>query len=191
MCEAFTAEECEWIINTVKKEKPSWAQTGSGSDNFNKIFEHRRSKVFWIESHHQQLGYIHKKYWELVTNMNNSFYGAHITELPPIQFTQYSEQYQGEYKMHMDLNWLDNRDHTLNPNCQRKISAIVQLSDPNLYEGGNFEFGVEVPEKPPQDIVRKRGVMLVFPSFLHHAVQPVTKGIRYSLVGWFEGPPWR
>lgn len=191
VCEAFTEEECEWIIQTIKKEKPTWAETGRPGGDLNKIFEHRRSKVFWITPNHPQLFYIHKRYWEIVTSINNDFYKAHITDLPPIQFTQYSDQYQGEYKMHMDLNWLETHVHAANPNHQRKISAIVQLSNPNSYEGGTFEFGPEVPEKPSQEIVRKRGMMTVFPSFLHHAVHPVTKGIRYSLVGWFEGPPWR
>lgn len=190
-CQAFSAEECNWIVETVKKEPPVWASTGDKLQGMKKVFEHRRSKVFWIEAKHPKLGYLHRKYWDVVNMMNNAYYGAHITDLPPLQFTQYSEDYQGEYKIHMDLDWLDRRDLSHRPNQQRKISAIVQLSDPKTYEGGEFEFGPEVRERPDCNLIRQQGILMSFPSFVHHGVKPVTKGIRYSLVGWFEGPPWR
>ena len=38
---------------------------------------------------------------------------------------------------------------------------------------------------------RTRGAMALFPSFLPHRVTPVTRGVRYSLVGWVCGKPWR
>jgi predicted 2-oxoglutarate/Fe(II)-dependent dioxygenase YbiX len=31
----------------------------------------------------------------------------------------------------------------------------------------------------------------VFPSFMCHNVCAVTTGVRYSLVSWFAGPPFR
>jgi|LakMenE01Jun11ns_1017448.scaffolds.fasta_scaffold9860187_1 PKHD-type hydroxylase len=187
--QAFTPEECEWIIQTVQKETPTWAYTGRSPD-LKKVFEHRRSKVFWIKSDHPTLGFIHERYWRNVSYINNNYFKAHITDLPPLQLTQYSEQYQGEYKIHMDLDWIEGNSLSSEPGQQRKISAIVQLSDPNSYEGGDFEFD-QIPEYPPKDVVRKQGVMTCFPSFVLHGVKPVTKGKRYSIVGWFEGPPWR
>ena len=30
----------------------------------------------------------------------------------------------------------------------------------------------------------------MFPSYHRHAVEPVTKGVRKSLVAWFYGPCW-
>lgn len=187
--QVFTPKECEFIVQSVQKEKPSWAQTGH-SPNLKAVFTHRRSKVFWVCENHPTLGFLHQKYWNAVTRLNNLYFGAHITNLPPIQLTQYSEQYQGEYKVHMDLDWIENRSLSAATNCQRKISAVVQLSDPNTYEGGNFEFE-GIPDAPPKKVISKQGMMICFPSFVYHGVKPVTKGKRYSLVGWFEGPPWR
>lgn len=187
---AFTPEQCKWIVDTVKKETPSWARTGD-TPTLEKTFEHRRSKVFWIYPNHPKLGFLHKKFWEVITIMNNKYYQAHLTDLPPLQFTQYSEQYQGEYKLHMDLDWLNRSNISSTSQQQRKISTVVQLSDPNDYVGGDFEFGNDVLERPNPKILRQQGLMLSFPSFLYHGVTPVTKGKRYSLVGWFEGPPWR
>ena len=42
-----------------------------------------------------------------------------------------------------------------------------------------------------KNIIREKGRVLIFPSFLPHKVTPVTKGVRKSLVTWMEGPAWR
>ncbi len=35
------------------------------------------------------------------------------------------------------------------------------------------------------------GDLIIFPSFIDHKVSPVTKGVRYSVVAWFGGPPFK
>ena len=73
----------------------------------------------------------------------------------------------------------------------RKLSMTVLLND--NYEGGEFQFafykeekcGINTPE------FNKIGSIIVFPSEMEHRVTPVTKGIRYSLVSWFVGPPFK
>jgi len=68
----------------------------------------------------------------------------------------------------------------------RKISMVISITDPDTYEGGEFEFidGTKPDLKP-------RGSVLVFPSFVRHRVTPVTTGTRYSLVNWFVGNKFR
>ena len=78
--------------------------------------------------------------------------------------------------------------HIISSRRDRKLSVTVQLSDPSEYEGGGFEF-LECPN--PDESSRKKGTVLVFPSYLKHRVLPVTKGTRKSLVAWFEGPRWK
>jgi PKHD-type hydroxylase len=39
--------------------------------------------------------------------------------------------------------------------------------------------------------IRPRGSIIVFPSFIHHLVTPVTEGTRYSLVIWNLGKMFR
>ena len=36
-----------------------------------------------------------------------------------------------------------------------------------------------------------KGSVIVFPSFVWHRVKPVTKGVRYSLVMWNLGYPFK
>ena len=76
-------------------------------------------------------------------------------------------------------------DQAILAESMRKLSLIIQLTDPSAYEGGDFEFANCKPE------VKERGSILVFPSFLTHKVDAVTSGTRYSLVNWFLGPQFR
>ena len=80
----------------------------------------------------------------------------------------------------------------------RKISAVVQLSDPAEYEGGDFNIATVDKDATdwsawPVDIpqLKQRGAAIFFPSTLFHRVQPITNGTRRTLVAWFRGPAWR
>jgi PKHD-type hydroxylase len=42
-------------------------------------------------------------------------------------------------------------------------------------------------EKAP----RRKGTVIVFPSFMMHRVTEITEGQRNSIVGWISGPPYR
>tara|TARA_Y100001963_G_scaffold107309_2_gene148364 strand:+ start:2226 stop:3134 length:909 start_codon:yes stop_codon:yes gene_type:complete len=88
--------------------------------------------------------------------------------------------------------WTDNR---MMWGKVRKISMTLNLTEPSDYKGGNlkFDFGPHAGRgrfKTCQEI-RPRGSMIVFPSFIHHQVTPVTEGTRYSLVVWSLGKPFR
>ena len=78
----------------------------------------------------------------------------------------------------------------------RKLSMTVLLNDPKEYEGGGFLFDLTTPEDKKKNIVKakeltSRGSIIVFPSFIWHKVEPITKGTRYSLVAWNCGNPWQ
>ena len=68
----------------------------------------------------------------------------------------------------------------------RKLSVSVLLSDPQDFEGGEFEIynGFNEPHKP----LKGQGSIVVFDSRDYHAVTPVTSGVRYSLAMWATGP---
>lgn len=68
----------------------------------------------------------------------------------------------------------------------RKLSCVVQLSDPADYVGGDLVFNHEgtIADK-------ERGQLTLFPSFIHHQVTPVISGIRHVLVAWVHGPTFR
>jgi PKHD-type hydroxylase len=65
----------------------------------------------------------------------------------------------------------------------RKLTFIVQLSDPADYRGCDLVFS-EYGEVARRD----RGTLVVFPTFEFHHVTPVLSGRRYAVVGWVHGP---
>ena len=76
----------------------------------------------------------------------------------------------------------------------RKLSVTISLNKPEEYEGGNlkFDFGPHSDERFHECTeIRPQGSVIVFPSHVYHQVTPVTKGTRYSLVGWNLGYPFR
>ena len=75
------------------------------------------------------------------------------------------------------------------PKYHRKLTAVVQLTDPSEYQGGDFE--VFADSKPDVNEIRTLGTSIFIPSFLDHQATPVTSGVRYSLACWFDGPKFR
>lgn len=76
----------------------------------------------------------------------------------------------------------------------RKLSMTLNLTDPDEYEGGNLKFdvGPHLTERYHECVEgRPQGSVVVFPSFVHHCVTPLTKGTRYSLVIWCLGKPFQ
>lgn len=76
----------------------------------------------------------------------------------------------------------------------RKLSVTINLSSPEDYIGGDlkFDFGEHQKNKfKTCDDAKKRGTIVVFPSFVYHQVTPIKKGTRYSLVAWVLGKPFR
>ena len=58
------------------------------------------------------------------------------------------------------------------------------------YEGGELQLKLDYQEEP-RNINIEPGDIIVFPSFTLHRILPITSNIRYSLVAWISGPPWR
>ena len=77
----------------------------------------------------------------------------------------------------------------------RKLSVTVSLSDEKDYTGGELEFQFRNMNNPKVSRVCKeilpKGSIVVFPSFVWHRVKPVKKGVRYSLVIWNLGYPFK
>lgn len=166
-------QECEEIIKTCKQELLTDATVGGNMQVDAGI---RRSKICFLDKNKYKN--IHENLWLRMSEANRSFFNFNIQDSENIQFTEYDEKYEGEYKQHIDTFWIS-QNH-------RKISCILQLSDPEEYEGGDFF--LNATERPNMEEVKNQGTLLFFPSFLEHGITPVTKGTRYSLVCWFTGP---
>jgi PKHD-type hydroxylase len=77
------------------------------------------------------------------------------------------------------------------PHFHRKLTCVIQLTDPTTYEGGDFEMYDLSQNAPDKEEIRQQGTAIFLPSFISHAALPVTEGTRHSLAVWMEGPKWR
>ena len=176
----FSKQECEDIIAKAKNLPTEKGRTGNASAG--EFTDIRRSKVSWIHSSTPELAHYFDRVDKLARWGNKDWFNFHLTNLPSLQFTEYDSAYGGKYGKHVDVFWISK-----NP-THRKLSIVINLSDPQDYTGADFMmYGVN--SRPP-DVIKKQGSVLLFPSFIEHEVTPITSGIRYSLVGWYEGPQW-
>tara|TARA_R110000823_G_scaffold311672_3_gene437476 strand:+ start:576 stop:1145 length:570 start_codon:yes stop_codon:yes gene_type:complete len=121
----------------------------------------------------------------LGVSINNEAFGFDINQLEALQFTLYDSNNKGKYDWHHDTKWISN-------NCyHRKMSLVLQLSNPSDYEGGELEIKYANFSVQDKENIMQKGSLIAFPSFWEHRVTPVTKGKRMSLIGWFIGAKFR
>ena len=125
----------------------------------------------------------------------DGFYGWH-SDGGSDNFSIYKKYIPGVSPV--DANGKMLRGYTDNQNMVgkiRKLSMTINLSDEEEYEGGNlkFDFGPHSTENRFVECkeIRPKGSIVVFPSFIYHQVTPIKKGVRYSLVLWSLGLPFK
>ena len=151
----------------------------------------RDSKVVWLND-----PWIYKEIHPLIHIANkNAGWNFEWDWSESCQFTKYKKnQY---YDWHCDSSdIIYNEDQGENFKGKiRKLSVTCQLTDESEYKGGDLEF--QYRNKDDATIVekclpaKKKGSIIVFPSFVWHRVTPVTEGDRYSLVIWNVGKPYK
>lgn len=172
----FSDQEIDWLQNQAIKADQR-AQVG-GNPVGEDLAKIRRSQVSWLNKT-QDTTWLFEKLGHIASSLNAQYYRFDLTGFgEAIQLTNYDQSEHGMYGWHQDYN----------AKISRKLSMVLQLTDPSQYEGGNLQFmtGVET-----QTIRKQRGLVAVFPSYVLHQVTPVTSGSRQSLVAWISGPAFR
>lgn len=197
---AIPPKICDDIVKYGLQEQEKIALTGNLTDSkklskneLKDLRKKRDSNIAWLDDK-----WIYKEIHPWIHNANkigNWNFDWDWSE--PCQFTKYKiGQF---YDWHCD-SWNKPYDNVEDKNRHgkiRKLSVTVSLSDPNDYKGGELQF-----DPRNYDNFKKRhvfsckgvvtkGTVIVFPSHVWHKVAPVTKGIRYSLVIWNLGYPFR
>lgn len=106
--------------------------------------------------------------------VNHQIWQYDITHSNQSEFLMYDVN--GKYETHTDAF------HSRS-NETRKLTVLAFLNDD--FEGGKFYIQNSHERLYPQ---QTPGTVIVFPSFMPHGVEPVTSGIRYSVVTWMVGP---
>lgn len=172
----LSSDECDEILKIGKSKKFEKAENIQ-KDGTSAVTDVRLCNVTGISRLDSPETYI--KMEALTALINEDMYRFDLLGfVEDLQFIEY-EAPNGHYEKHIDKGLMS---------MTRKLTVVVLLSDENDYEGGELElYFNNIPIVAP----RTRGTIITFPSYTLHRVTPVTKGTRYSLVGWVTGPNFR
>lgn len=167
----FTVQDCQDILSTCVEEL--WLPTTVIGNK--KIHVGKRQKL-----RGDTAGFPFLNIREVTKAANTNIYDFSLLGIIDQDFPQVFKYSQGDfYDMHIDINSMA---------VSRKITFLINLSDPSEYEGGQIEFlNVDID---PQ-IINEQGACLVFPSYIPYSITPVTSGAKHILVGHVHGALFR
>tara|TARA_R110000744_G_C19358962_1_gene561229 strand:+ start:682 stop:1314 length:633 start_codon:yes stop_codon:yes gene_type:complete len=155
--------------------------------------KYRNSNIVWLKDQ-----WIFDAIIPFVNTANKKAgWNFEIDKAETIQFTIYKKGHY--YNYHQD-NGKHPYNTPINPDTHgkiRKLSVTVSLNDASEYKGGELQFlyhnqkDYTKLKKLKAKEIKRQGSVVVFPSFEFHAITPVTKGTRYSLVMWCIGSPFK
>lgn len=165
-------EECKSLIEIGLSKKTKKGSTFNGEND-----PVRDSNVSWLIG--CDADWLFRRITDATLQVNKTQFHFDLIGLGEgLQFTQYKAP-GGKYGAHTDSG----------PGMMvRKLSFVIQLSNPTDYEGGNLKLYLS---DDPLIIPKRKGSICFFPSYVLHEVTKVTKGERFSLVGWITGPQFK
>lgn len=188
---ALDDETCDKIMTIGKQQQLTKAIVGEHNDTREDL-EQRKSRVAWIRDES-----IIKLLSDFVMEANkNAGWNFNIDSCEPAQFTEYSEGQFYDWHVDNTAEIYNTPEDLTTHNKLRKLSVVVNLTNPNRYEGGSLNFydytspKAEISGIYTNKEFKNKGTIIVFPSFVWHQVTKILKGTRYSLVAWFLGSPW-
>jgi PKHD-type hydroxylase len=177
---AFTPEECKTLIDiALKKPKLEASIRNDGNRTQSIDPTIRKNNVVWLSPQDKDMENYYRKLTDIVMELNHQFFKFDLygfTEM--MQFTEYNQP-GDNYKQHIDKIFMS---------IIRKLSIVVQLTDPSEYDGCNLEL---YSSYVPEIMTRSQGSIIAFPSYALHQVTPIIKGTRHSLVAWIGGPNFK
>ena len=184
---------CDDIVKYALSKKEVEGVTGTGdkskSNNDKKI---RNSDLVWLNDR-----WIYNEIHPFIYKANkNAGWNFEWDWSESLQFTKY--KLNQHYNWHQDA-WdrpYEKKDSNFNGKI-RKLSISIILSDENDYEGGDFQIDYRHKFSDKSNYtetvkqIKPKGSVIVFPSYIWHKVTPVTSGVRYSMVNWVLGQPYK
>lgn len=178
--------ECESVIRHGETLTQGFATIGNGTNNDAVLdLEYRcvKSCDLW-RLKDGDLTWLYERVRQKVEYANRDYYRFDLTGLgEAIQFLKYEtlpDKPPGHYRWHQDFGG--------GISSNRKLSMVVNLSDPRDYDGCRLQLYNERQWEPTYI---QQGEAILFPSWTPHQVTPITRGTRYALAIWIHGPQFR
>ncbi|HEY9843945.1 MAG: 2OG-Fe(II) oxygenase [Candidatus Sericytochromatia bacterium] len=175
----FSPEECRRIIAlpfSHSAQARIFASDSAQKQTHKQVNEAIRKTVTHVVDPLPENNWIVQRVHALFEQTNQGYYNFRLAWISPLQVLEY--QADGFYGWHIDLG--EGEIST------RKLSCVVFLSDPLDYAGGQLQI-----ESPDRELVQEQGAAVIFPSYISHRVEPVTRGQRWTLVAWAHGETFK
>ena len=141
----------------------------------------RRADLVWLDDL-PDTGPLMDRLIRRVAQANRDAFDADLTDFAEsAQIARYGAEREGHFGWHSDIGKGAQA-------ARRKLTVVIQLSDPADYDGGVLEIW---PDANIATAPRLRGTAAIFPAYVLHRVTPVTRGTRWSLTLWAHGPAYR
>lgn len=166
---AFSADECDRVIalgEAAAEAAPVWTQGAYGID------PDARDVRTALQARSGETAWLFERLDALFAEASDHF------DLPVGPISEVIQILRYEVGGHF-VRW--HTDAGFDRQEQRRISVSVELSEPGDHEGGVLEVVADTVGRPR---TMPRGGAHFFPSRALHRVTPVTRGTRWSLVGW-------
>jgi PKHD-type hydroxylase len=167
----FSPEECRRIIELPLPGVDAGVQALNNSAG-HVDYAFRRTRERPVPPDPQYL-WIFQRLAGVVREANQKAYQFRLNDFMTVTILGYSPD--GFFDWHMDLG--------TGVFAERKLSLVTFLTPPEDYEGGDLRL---MDGGPPLRLAQ--GATIIFPSYLMHKVEPVTRGNRFTLVSWVHGP---
>ncbi|MGV8986610.1 MAG: 2OG-Fe(II) oxygenase [Cypionkella sp.] len=175
--QALTAAECDDLIALCQSAPMKDASLVRATT----AHQIRRAELSWLDDL-PEASWVMDRMIRLVAQANREAFGFDLTEFAESpQVARYGAEREGHFDWHSDIG-------AGALAAKRKLTIVVQLSDPQDYANGILELR---PDSSIRQAPQDRGTAIVFPSFVLHRVTPVTEGTRWSLTLWSHGPAFR
>lgn len=181
----FSPRQCDRVVR-LGRSLPADDAAVENADDRVPLGSLRDARTSWIPPG-EETAWIFAKLAAVATRANRSYRYDLSGFEEDLQFTTYGRP-GAFYTWHQD-----GLDGTV---AHRKLSMVLQLTDPAEYEGAELDFlALDGLAHASLDAARSemaaQGSLIVFPSFEYHRVLPLRSGTRHSLVCWVSGPPFR
>ena len=174
---AVDSKTCNKIIKLADKK---WITAATRKEEGQK---NRKTNISWTKEQ-----WLFDLVFEYMTSANTQAgWNFEVDAAETMQIGKYSKGCFYDYHQDGDgVTTYDDPENEWLHNKTRKLSMSILLNED--YEGGDFKF---YGAKETVLKEKAKGTVLVFPSYMQHCVEEVTKGNRYSLVAWFLGKGFR
>lgn len=164
ICESFLSEEECLLIENQFQEESSYKFPGCGAETKELLPIPKNNVAF-------------EKIRIYMAGQNSSRFGFNIHEESLSGWLQtYSEH--SSYSLHADTH----------PGQSRKLTAVLMLSDPSEYSGGDL---VLLTRPQAIKVPKPLGTICLFPSWAMHHVTQITSGVRKTVNFGLWGPPFQ